>query len=62
MKNKKLQGKENQIRFSGSATVGQMEQMEVLMKELRYSRSMVIRLAIELMLEVHRQDPKRYGV
>jgi hypothetical protein len=53
---------ENQVRFSGSATKGQMEQMQVLMKELRYSRSMVIRLAIELMLEVHQKDPKRYGV
>lgn len=53
---------EVQVRFSGSATVEQMEQMHLLMEELRYSRSKIIRLAVALLLEVHQQNPKRYGV
>jgi len=53
---------EVQKRFSGSATVEQMEQMQLLMEELRYSRSRIIRMAVALLLEVHRKNPKRYGV
>lgn len=54
--------KKIQSRFSGTATKEQMEQMEVLKRELRWSRSEIIRLAIDLMFKTHRQDPKRYGV
>ena len=62
MKVGKPKQKERQKRFTGSATLTQMEQMQTLMDELRWSRSKIIRLAIELMLETHRTDPKRYGV
>ena len=54
--------KELQTRFTASATTAQMEQMQILTDELRWSRSKIIRLAIDLMLETHRADPKRYGV
>jgi hypothetical protein len=59
---KKNARKETQERFTGSATQEQMQQMQLLMDELRWSRSKIIRLAIELMLETHRKNPKRYGV
>ena len=59
---KKNARKETQERFTGSATQEQMQQMQLLMDELRWSRSKIIRLAIGLLLETHRQDPKRYGV
>lgn len=62
MDKRNLQAGKQRIRFTGSATKEQMEQMEVLMNELRWSRSKIIRLAIELMLEIHRKDPQRYGV
>ena len=51
-----------QQRFTGSATQKQMEQMQILMNETRWSRSKIIRLAIDLMYATHRENPKRYGV
>ncbi len=49
-------------RFTATSTEKQYEQMQTLMTELRYSRSKIIRLAIDLLLETHKKDPKRYGV
>jgi hypothetical protein len=51
-----------QQRFTGSATQKQMKQMNTLMKETRWSRSKIIRLAVDLMYETHRENPQRYGV
>jgi len=62
MKKRNPQTETKRLRFTGSATQEQMDQMQILMDELRWSRSKIIRLAIELMLEIHREDPKRYGV
>ena len=54
--------KELQVRFTGSATKEQMAQMDSLVKELRWSRSKIIRLAINLMFKTHRADPQKYGM
>ena len=48
--------------FSISATQDQLEQLEELEKDLRWSKSKLIRMAIDLLLETHRKYPKRYGL
>ena len=62
MEERNSQVEKQRQRFTGSATKAQMQQMQIMMKELRWSRSKIIRLPIGLVLETHRQDPKRYGV
>jgi hypothetical protein len=50
------------LRFTATASEAQMKQLQTIMDETRYSRSEVIRMAINLLFETHRKQPQRFGV
>ena len=48
-------------KFTATHTKEQKEQMQTLEEELRWNRSKIIRLAVALMFETHKKNPKIYG-
>ncbi len=49
-------------KFTATHTEKQEGQMRTLEEELRWNRSRIIRLAVDLMYRTHRKNPKIYGV
>lgn len=47
-------------RFTCSTSKDSMKQMNELMDETRFSRSEIVRLAIDLLYVDHRANPKKY--
>ncbi len=49
-------------RFTVTQTKEQEQQLLQLEYELRWNRSKIVRLAVDLLFKTHRKNPKIYGV